>query len=170
MIFKSRAPLEENIYVDEQRTRMSTRWALWFQDVAKRVSGYFDELYTTKITTDTNDLTINCGTDKTLVLSHVVTDDVYPSSVTVGVGGTAPSFTAYSGNLKAYEFTGGTSNKELIIGWQLNHSYQEASSITPHIHVHFTSGAGDATKTIIFDFEYECGRRQADADALLSTR
>lgn len=83
-------------------------------------------------------------------------DDVYPASVTVGVGGTAPSFTAYNGgNLKAYEFTGGVTNKQLQIGYQIYHSYKEGSSISPHIHITFTSGAADAGKTIIFTLEYE---------------
>lgn len=83
-------------------------------------------------------------------------DDVYPSSVAVSVGAAAPSFTAYNGgNLKAYEFTGGATNKELQIGYQIYHSYKEGSTVIPHIHVTFTSGAADAGKTIIFDLEYE---------------
>lgn len=96
--------------------------------------------------------------DGTLVAHGTATthDDVYPSSVAVGVGGTAPSITAYNGgNLKAYEFTGGVSNKNMQIGYQIYHSYKEGSVITPHIHVTFTSGAADAGKTIIFDLEYE---------------
>jgi hypothetical protein len=82
-------------------------------------------------------------------------DDVYPSSVTVGIGGTAPSFTAYTGILKAYEFTGGVSDKVMNIGYQIYHSYLEGSIIVPHLHVTFTSGAADAGKTIIFDMVYE---------------
>lgn len=79
--------------------------------------------------------------------------DVYPSSVAVGVGATAPTFSAYSGNLKAYEFTGGVSNKELQIGWQLYHTYKEGSSISPHIHLYIpNNGSGG---TIIFDLEYD---------------
>lgn len=80
-------------------------------------------------------------------------DDVYPSSVTIGVGDTAPSFSVYAGNLKAYEFTGGTSNKEMHIGYQIYHSYEEESAVTPHIHVYV---ANDGTGgTVIFDMEYE---------------
>lgn len=88
-------------------------------------------------------------------LSRSTWDDVYPASVTVGVGGTAPSFTAYNGALKAYEFTGGVSDKVLAIGYQLYHSYLEGSEIMPHIHITFTSGAADVGKTIIFDLVYE---------------
>jgi hypothetical protein len=96
--------------------------------------------------------------DGTLVANGDATTwcDVYPSSVTVAVGGTAPSFTSYNGgSLGAYEFTGAVSNKEMQIGYQLYHSYLEGSNITPHIHLAFTSGASDAGKTIIFDCEYE---------------
>jgi len=63
-------------------------------------------------------------------------DDVYPSSITVGVGGTAPSFTAYNGgNLKAYEFTGGVSDKQLHIGYQIYHSSKLSHRIAAD---HFT--------------------------------
>lgn len=80
-------------------------------------------------------------------------DDVYPSSVTVGVGGTAPSFTAYNGgNLRAYEFTGAVSNKELNIGYQLYHSYDEGTAIVPHLHLFIANnGTGG---TVIFDLIY----------------
>lgn len=80
-------------------------------------------------------------------------DDVYPSSVTIGVGGNAPSFSVYAGNLKAYEFTGGTSNKEMHIGYQIYHSYEEGTSVVPHLHVYVANnGVGG---TVIFDMEYE---------------
>lgn len=95
--------------------------------------------------------------DGTYVATGAATtwDDIYPSSVSVGVGATAPTFSAYNGGLRAYEFTGGVSNKELQVGYQIYHSYNEGSLIVPHIHVTFTSGATDAGKTIIFDLEYE---------------
>jgi hypothetical protein len=108
--------------------------------------------------------------DGTLVSKGNATtwDDVYPSSVAVGVGGTAPTFSAYSGNLKAYEFTGATSNKELQIGWQINHSYLEGSSISPHLHLYFVSGVGDTGKTIIFDMEYDWANIN-DTGAIVTT-
>jgi hypothetical protein len=94
-------------------------------------------------------------TDGTMVATGAATtwDDVYPSSVTVGAGGTAPSFTAYGGgSLKAYEFTGGVSNKELQIGYQLYHSYTEGSTVVPHLHLHINNnGTGG---TVIFDLIY----------------
>ena len=65
-----------------------------------------------------------------------VYDDLLPSSVTIGSGANAPSFTSYNGNLKAYEFVGsGATPKELNLGFQIPHTYKEESSIEPHIHL-----------------------------------
>ena len=86
--------------------------------------------------TDTDNTTIE--TDGTVKFNGAATvfDDVAPTSVTVGTGVNAPSFTAYNGNLRAYEFVGsGTNIKELNLGFQLPHSYKEGSTITPHIHL-----------------------------------
>ena len=110
---------------------------------------------TRTLSTNTNDLNIDCGTEKTVVLTQTVTDDVYPSSVSVAIGATAPSFSTYNGGLRAYEFTGAATDKDLQVGYQLNHTYAQGTDIVPHIHITFTSGAADATKTIIFDLEYE---------------
>lgn len=80
-------------------------------------------------------------------------DDVYPSSVTVGVGGTAPSFSVYASVFRAYEFTGGVSNKEMQIGYQLHHTYAEGTEIDPHLHLYIpNNGSGG---TVIFDLAYE---------------
>lgn len=94
-------------------------------------------------------------TDGTMIAVGDATtwDDVYPTSVTVAAGGTAPSFTAYAGgNLKAYEFTGGVSNKELQIGYQIYHSYVEGSAIVPHLHLHINNNGSGGT--VIFDLVY----------------
>lgn len=106
--------------------------------------------------------------DGTLVAHGDATtyDDVYPSSVNVGVGETAPGWTNYSGNFKAYEFTGGVANKELQIGYQIYHSYEEGTDINPHIHAYIANdGVGG---TIIFDIEYWWGN-VGDTGAISST-
>ena len=83
-----------------------------------------------------------------MVGSATVFDDVYPSSVTIGSGGSAPSFTAYNGNLRAYEFLGsGATTKELNMGFQIPHSYKEGSTIVPHIHLYIPDdGTGGVIK------------------------
>lgn len=94
--------------------------------------------------------------DGTVIFHGAATvfDDVYPSSVTVSTGATAPSFSAFGGStLKAYEFTGGASNKELHIGYQIPHSYQEGTSIYPHLHLFITNSAPGGT--VRFDMDYE---------------
>lgn len=110
--------------------------------------------------TDTNYTEFEADGTMQAVGAATTWDDVYPSSVTVGVGGTAPSFTAYAGgNLKAYEFTGGTSNKELQIGYQIYHSYLEGSIIVPHLHLHINNNGSGGT--VIFDMIYHWANRDA---------
>jgi len=78
------------------------------------------------------------GADGTLrfVGNATVWDDLLPSSITLGSGNTAPSFTAYNGNLFAYEFVGsGVQAKQLNMGFQLSHKYKEGSDIHPHLHL-----------------------------------
>lgn len=82
-----------------------------------------------------------------------VWDDLPPNSVTVGGGASAPSFTAYNGNLRAYEFVGtGPTAKDIQMAWQLTHSWLEGSIIVPHIHLYVpNSGTGGNVR---FYFEY----------------
>ena len=75
--------------------------------------------------------------------------DLYPSSVSVGSGVNAASFTSYNGaNLYAYEFVGtGVQLKSLQLGFQLNHDYKEGSDIVPHLHLYIPDdGTGGVIK------------------------
>lgn len=80
--------------------------------------------------------------------------DVYPSSVTVSANPTAgATFSEFSGNLRAIEFTGsGVNSKEVQAGFQFPHDYAEGSTIVPHLHL-FIPVSG-ATGTIKFGCEY----------------
>ena len=81
-------------------------------------------------------------------------DDVYPSSVTVGTtGSNVPSFTAFSGNLKAYEFLGATQMKEINMGFQFPHARKDGSPISPHLHLYVPANAG-AAANVRFGMEY----------------
>lgn len=84
----------------------------------------------------------------TLVGTATVFDDVLPSSVTVGGGANAPSFTAYNGNLRAYEFVGsGPTAKDIHMGFQMPHWYKEGSDVFPHIHLYVPNdGSGGVIK------------------------
>jgi hypothetical protein len=76
--------------------------------------------------------------DGTLVFNGDATvwDDMLPVSVTVGSGGSAPAFSVYNGNLRAYEFNGsGGASHELNLGWQMSHRRKEETNIVPHIHL-----------------------------------
>ena len=78
--------------------------------------------------------------------------DIFPTGVSVGVGGTAPIYTAYNGNLYAYEFTGGVSNKEIMMAFQLPHSWYYGGIIKPHLHLYVPNdGSGGTVK---FNCEY----------------
>ena len=73
-------------------------------------------------------------------------DDVYPSSVTVGTtGSNIPQFTAYNGNLKAYEFPGTVAMKEINVGFQFPHTRKDDSPIVPHIHLYVPVGDAGVT-------------------------
>lgn len=82
-----------------------------------------------------------------------VYDDLLPNAVTVGGGASAPSFTTYNGNLRAYEFLGtGVTTKDLQIQWQLPHAWNEGSTVSPHIHLYVPNDASGGV--IKFYFEY----------------
>lgn len=84
----------------------------------------------------------------TMAGAATVFDDVLPSSVTVGGGANAPAFTAYNGNLRAYEFVGsGPTQKDIHMGFQLPHWYKEGSEVFPHLHLYVPNdGSGGAIK------------------------
>lgn len=79
-------------------------------------------------------------------------DDLLPSSVTVGSGVNAPAFTSYNGNLRAYEFVGAVQTKELNMGFQMSHTREANSSISPHIHLYIPDDVSGGV--IKFGLEY----------------
>lgn len=75
-------------------------------------------------------------------LATPVWDDLLPSAVSIGGGASSPSFTAYNGNLRAYEFLGtGPTTKDIQMQWQLSHSWLEGSDIEPHLHLYVPNNA-----------------------------
>lgn len=81
-----------------------------------------------------------------------VHNDVPPTGVSIGSGANAPSFSAYNGNMRAYEFVGSALTKEISMVFQMPHSYKEGSSVEPHLHLYIPN---DATGGVIrFGCEY----------------
>lgn len=94
-------------------------------------------------------------------------DDVYPAAVSVGVAGAnIPQFTAFNGGLKAYEFPGAATLKELNLAWQLPHQREDGTNITPHIHVRIPNDASGGN--IRFGLEL-IWANQGDTEAATTT-
>jgi hypothetical protein len=103
------------------------------------------------ITMTTNDLTITCAADKTIVLSPVVYEDLRVPLTATKLGGNDPGFAVFKKD------SGGTSTgvfiywfdkaaiEEVFFCCQMPHSWSGAA-ITPHVHwVPKTNGALNAT-------------------------
>jgi hypothetical protein len=81
-------------------------------------------------------------------------DDVYPSAVAVGTtGSNVPSFTAFTGNLKAYEFVGSAQMKEMNLSFQFPHARKDGTNVNPHLHLYVPANAG-AAANVRFGMEY----------------
>lgn len=95
--------------------------------------------------------------DGTLVFTGDATvyDDLMPNSVSVGGGSSAPSFTVYNGgNLRAYEFIGASTTKDINMTFQMSHSYKEGSNIEPHLHLYIPSAStGDIKFTLTYTWQ-----------------
>lgn len=123
----------------------------WRQKIASIINRMQDSLIsaTAKIGTSTNNTEIE--SDGTIKFNGDATvwEDVPPTSVTVGnTGANFPAFTAYNGNLKAYEFVGtGPTLKEMQLGFQMPHAMKVNSIIIPHLHCYIPdNGAGGDIK------------------------
>ena len=133
-------------------TEDKVQWNAWYDRVWRVLGGAVGRIVAPlKIGSATNYTEVEA--DGTVVSYGDATtyDDVYPSSVSVGVGVTAPAFLAYNGAMKAYGFVG-NKNEEIHVGFQLYHSYLEGSGISPHLHLYIP--AGTKGETVIFDCEY----------------
>jgi len=102
------------------------------------------------------DLEIDCGPEKTAVLTEPVTDDVYPSAIAVGTAGAnVPAFTAYSGGLKAYEFLGAALLKEINAQFQIYHSYKQGTDAALHCHLFIPDNAAGGVIQLGAEVEWD---------------
>ena len=85
----------------------------------------------------------------TLTLIDTVWDDLFlPISVTK-LGVTAPTWTAFHGNIKQYTFA---INDFVQGSFELLHGYKEGTDL--EIHVHIVTNGADASKEVRYSFEY----------------
>jgi len=72
-------------------------------------------------------------------LTHmpVTWTDLVPLPTTSGPGSAAPSFSVYTGVLRAYEYVGtGPTVKDFNYGFQFPHGWKEGSTVSPHLHLY----------------------------------
>lgn len=100
----------------------------------------------------TNGVKISKGGNLLLIGTATAYNDLPPNGVSIGTGASAPSFSAYNGNLRAYEFVGAATTKEMHMQWQFPHSWKAGSDIEPHVHLYVPNdGTGGVIK---FGMEY----------------
>jgi len=107
------------------------------------------------VTTDkvaASDLVIDCGANKTLVLSEVVWDDLVVPTTGIRFGGAAAAIeAAYKGGLVA-SFSSAADNY-LYFTFQLPHTYKEGTDV--EFHIHWTipvSGGAAGAENVKWDF------------------
>jgi hypothetical protein len=102
------------------------------------------------------DLTLNCGSQKTLVLSQPVWDDIVVSTASVRLGGASPATEqAYKGGLVA-SFSSASDNY-LYFTLELPHTYKEGTDVLIHFHYVLPvagAGGGAGTEQIKFDLSF----------------
>lgn len=91
----------------------------------------------------------------------------YLSSISAGkaVGANAPTWSAFRGNIDAYEFDAGTMN-EIWMVFHINHDYKLGSAIYPHIH---WSPNTINTGVVRWGFEYMYAKGHSQASFPAST-
>jgi hypothetical protein len=100
------------------------------------------------------DLTLDCGSQKTLALAQPVWDDIVVTTNSVRFGGAAPvSEQLYKGGLVA-SFASGADNY-LYFTLELPHSYKEGTDLLIHFHyVLPVAGSGVGVENIKFDLSF----------------
>ena len=107
---------------------------------------------TPTITTNTNDLVINCGTEKTLRLEETVWDDIIIPLIARSTGVGNPDFAGWgvSGTLRAFLFDAGII--ESIYGtFEMPHTYEEGTDLDVHVHWTPTTALGG---NVVWGLEY----------------
>jgi hypothetical protein len=108
------------------------------------------ETNTIDTTGTANDLSINCGTDKTLVLGESVWDDIIVPASNLRGGVSVPNFSVFQNGVYQLLFIN-TQSDEVYGSFEIPHDYKEGTDLQPHIH---WSPNSTNTGNCVWDFEY----------------
>lgn len=112
----------------------------------------FSGVYTQYINTNSNDLTVYTGTDKTVLLNHPVYNDINIDINPRNTGVGRPTLATFKGNIQQYRFAVGDFSD--FRACEIPHSWKEGTQI--EFHVHWSLGtANDANlRGVKFEIEY----------------
>lgn len=107
------------------------------------------------ITMTTNDLTITCAADKTIVLAETVWDDLPPSPI-IGakLGSSEPTLATFISDIEQYTFD--AVNDYVIGTTEITHKWKEGTTIYPHIHW-ATNGTNTDERKVKWQLKYTIG-------------
>lgn len=109
---------------------------------------------------DFKDLFISCSTDKTVVLSETVYNDlVVPLDSARVPAVNAPDWETFVGNLNAYAYQ---VNDYQEFTTELLHGYKEGSTFEFHIHGALNAALSSGDETVKFEIEYSIANMDAD--------
>lgn len=119
--------------------------------------------------TDAADLTVDCGTDKTLVLSETVYKDINLASAILSLPvATQPDevqFKDEAGNDTGIT-TWGFAINELVCGsFELQHDYKEGTDLVFHVHWQGIAAPADGTDNVKWQIIYTVARDSTTLDA-----
>jgi hypothetical protein len=112
-----------------------------------------ERVLTKQVKTDSlapTDLTIVTGAEKTMVLETPVYDDIIIQAINLRVGGSPPTFDAFTTNIYGLRFING--NTDIVYGsFEIPHDYKEGTDL--EIHLHWSPSSTD-TGACVWNFVY----------------
>lgn len=142
-----------NKYFNQNEQNIS-RYA-YEDELNQSVSVYSSPTFTnihTQYVSAANDLTVNTGTDKTLVLNETVYNDINvdPAPRNVGVG--RPTLATFKGNLQQFQFAINDFSDFRAI--ELLHGWKEGSEIELHLHWAQATNNDATVRGVKWEVEY----------------
>lgn len=132
------------------RTSNGTDHSYINQDVKTTATPAFVKVITPEISTS-GDLTITCGTDKTIVMAESVWVDIDFPIIIRTTGSNIPSLVAMIGNIQAPQWA--VNDYNVCEGQELIHSWKEETEVYWHLHL-VTNGLDVNNRYVRFEVEY----------------